>query len=131
MPLSQCSLNNPNAMKRKKPIRRVSKKRAKANAEYLKRREVYLKAHPNCQFHLAEWCLDEDQVSLMDGLVLDPAHQLFGRYVPRATEIHHKRGRFGSRLCDEQYWMAVSQAGHDWIHKNPKEAYARGYMIPR
>lgn len=46
-----------------------------------------------------------------------------------ATEVHHKNGRHGARLNDESRWLAVSRAGHDFIHNNPSEARARGWLV--
>jgi 5-methylcytosine-specific restriction endonuclease McrA len=49
----------------------------------------------------------------------------------KAGQIHHKKGRFGDRLNEKEHFMAVCMACHDWIHKNPMEAYAKGYMLLR
>lgn len=51
-------------------------------------------------------------------------------WIPRATEIHHKKGR-GKYLLDTSTWMALSQEGHRHIHNNPKEAYEKGWMLTR
>ncbi len=110
------------------PLRRVSKKRAKANSEYAKRRIAFLHEHPFCQFHLAEWCLTEDDVSRVDARVRNPDSMLFGRYVPWATEIHHMKKPKSRYLNDESTWMAVSRAGHNWIENNKAEARKRGYL---
>ena len=47
----------------------------------------------------------------------------------KATEIHHKKKRYGKRLNDENYWMAVSRKGHVYIHDNPAESYEKGWLI--
>lgn len=39
-----------------------------------------------------------------------------------ATQCHHQRGRLGSLLMDERFWIAVSAEGHDKIHRNPEWA---------
>lgn len=44
------------------------------------------------------------------------------------VEVHHTRGRAGGLLLDEQFWMAVSKAGHRWIHAHPAEARRRGWL---
>lgn len=46
----------------------------------------------------------------------------------RANQVHHMRGRHGALLLDERYWLAVSQAGHNWITAHPKQARARGFL---
>jgi hypothetical protein len=111
-------------------LRRVSNKRAKQNKEYMKRRAEFLLSHPWCQVWLDDNKVEEWQVTCT-GMVLDPQCVHFCSQVPRATEIHHKRGRTGERLNDETYWMAVSATGHNWIHKHPGEAYAKGWMVKR
>jgi hypothetical protein len=96
-------------IKRKTPLKRsgrklrpVSKKRARENRAYTRLREWYLEQNPACE--------------------------ICGK---KATQIHHKRGRFGARLNEKEYFMAICMACHDWIHKNPMEAYAKGYMLLR
>jgi 5-methylcytosine-specific restriction endonuclease McrA len=95
-------------LKRKTPLKRggrlrpVSKKRAKQNREYSKCRQEYFNTHPRCE--------------------------ICGY---KATQIHHKRGRFQERLTDMENFMALCMSCHDWIHKNPAIAYEKGYLIPR
>lgn len=58
-------------------------------------------------------------------LELHPVCPVFGT---PTVEIHHQRGRLG-RLCnDERFWVAVSRAGHQWIHEHPSEARAKGLL---
>lgn len=45
-----------------------------------------------------------------------------------ATEVHHINGRIGALLTDERYFLAVSTAGHRWIHENVKEARSKGWI---
>lgn len=49
----------------------------------------------------------------------------------KAVEIHHKAGRLGKNYLDESTWMAVSRAGHNWIHDNDAEARAKGFLLTR
>jgi hypothetical protein len=118
-------------MKPRKPIRKVSSKRAKQNAEYSKRRKAFLEAHPYCQWFLNHHGISEKEAGPLG--VVEIMTGFNGRIIkiPLSTEIHHKRGRFGSRLNAEEFWMAVSREGHNWIHNNPKEAYERGYLLRR
>ena len=46
----------------------------------------------------------------------------------KATEVHHIRGRLGPLLTDQRYWLPVSPKGHQWIHGNPHDARAQGYL---
>ena len=110
------------------PLKKVSKKRAGQNNTYSKLRKEFLAAHPYCQWWLAEHGLTEANVSKLGFVTLDDA---VVANVPTAIDIHHKRGRFGSRLNETEFWMAVSREGHDAIHKNPNYSYQKGYMINR
>jgi 5-methylcytosine-specific restriction endonuclease McrA len=95
-------------LKRKTPIKRggrlkpVSKKRAKQNKVYSSVRLDYLQHNPLCE-----------------------------RCGEKADQIHHKRGRFGERLNDKDFFMAVCMTCHNWIHSNSIEAYSKGYLLFR
>jgi hypothetical protein len=95
-------------LKRKTPLKRggrlrpVSKKRAKQNKIYSETRKLYLEKYPFCD------CCGK-----------------------KATQIHHKRGRFQDRLNDTEHFMAICHSCHEWIHRNPMEAYAKGYLLLR
>lgn len=86
----------------------ISKKRAAQMREYIALRRAYLKEHPFC-----ELCILEGGNTLP----------------PRATDIHHKKGRSGAMLLDTTHWMAVCRASHRKIHDNPKWAYENGYLL--
>lgn len=116
---------------RRKRLNPVSKKRIKINKEYSRLRAEFLKAHPWCQFWLAETSpegpLSEEYAIENNGLfVLDS----IPNQCPRSTDIHHKKHR-GRYLLDTSTWMAVSRHAHDYIHSHPAEAYAKGYLLPR
>ena len=95
-------------LKRKTPLKRggrlnpVSKKRAKQNKVYSIARAEYLEQNPLCE--ICE---------------------------KKADQIHHKRGRFGDRLNEKEFFMAVCMTCHNWIHGNPIEAYSKGYLLTR
>lgn len=82
-------------------IRKLSKKRAAQNREYLKKRLLFL----------------EDKICPVTG--------------QPATEIHHMKGRTGTLLTDENNWLAVSAAGHKKIEMNPNWAKENGYSKNR
>jgi len=46
----------------------------------------------------------------------------------RLNEIHHTRGRAGSLLRDQRFWLAVSKQGHRFIHSNIEESRRRGWI---
>ncbi len=80
------------------PIKKVSTKRSKENAKYLKARLKFL---------TGKTC------------------PITGR---PATEVHHIAGREHSRLNDESEWLAVTREGHQKIHLNPQWARKNGYL---
>lgn len=92
------------------PLRRVSKKRRAQMGEYSVKRKAFLYRPENryCRVWLA-------------GVIS-------GNSV-RATEVHHVDGREGSLLNNEATWLAVSRAGHTWIHEHPNEARKRGWLV--
>lgn len=81
----------------------VSKKRRVQNKEYSKVRTAYIAEHPRCEI-----CTNG-----------------------RSTDIHHKIGRWGERLADDTFFMALCRECHEQIHKNPTWAYANGYLLKR
>ena len=48
----------------------------------------------------------------------------------KATQCHHSRGRVGSLLMDERFWVPVSAYGHRCITYYPSDARARGLLCP-
>lgn len=88
-------------MKPRKPIRRVSKKRAGDLRKYSMYAADYLKAHPNC-----EVCGDSSDC------------------------IHHKRGR-GIHLNKTEFFLSVCHNCHNYIHRNPMWSKRMGYMLDR
>lgn len=113
---------------RRTPIRRVSLKRAKQNREYAKKRKAFLEAHPFCQLTIQREGFNE-QIVIEDNGDMSVPNIDFNFRCPRATEIHHVRGRIGTMLNDETHWLAVSREGHEWIHQHPSEARKRGWLV--
>lgn len=89
----------------RKPIRKVSKSRARQNREYTKLKAAFLEANPLCQA-----CSD------------------FGTVPARSTEVHHVRGRSGKLLCDTRYWLAIDPRCHCMIHQHPAIAKKLGLL---
>ena len=103
-----------------KPIRRVSKKRAKEMRSYAQKRKAFLDMHPICQVWLKESGATETP-SAMCCLLLHGVG-------PRATEIHHREGR-GRNYLNEETWLAVCRQNHERIHNNPSWARANGFLV--
>lgn len=49
----------------------------------------------------------------------------------KAVDIHHSWGTENGRLLMEEFWIAVSRKGHNWIDDHPEEAYELGLMLYR
>jgi hypothetical protein len=47
----------------------------------------------------------------------------------KTKDVHHRAGRLGPNLLDEDTWTAVCRRCHDWIHDHPKEARAAGLLV--
>ena len=85
-------------------IPKISKKRQKANGEYLKARREYLLHNPTCN---VEGCSKD------------------------ALEIHHKAGRENERLVDASNFLGVCPQHHRLIELSPDWAKQKGYSISR
>ena len=48
----------------------------------------------------------------------------------RADDNHHSRGRIGTLLLDQRFWVPVCRQHHDWIGAHPAEARALGLIAP-
>ncbi len=95
--------------KPRKPIRRFSTRRAALSREYARRAKDFLVRNAWCAW----------------GLKQTPPQHI------RATQVHHTRGRIGRLLLDERFWVAVSAAGHEWIHRNIEAARQLGLICER
>ena len=100
-PLDKKAKMAANKALKRTPLKKISDKRKKQVAAYSVLREQFLKDNPNCAVfpHL------------------------------KATEIHHTHHRENERLNDTRYWLAVSRRGHQYIHNNPEESYAKKWLI--
>ena len=86
-------------------IPRVSSKRAKKDAEYLKLRDRYLTENPLCMVKV-------------------------GGCSHNATDVHHK---YAGSNRDAFYlvqstWLATCRNCHDWIHARPGDARLMGWL---
>jgi hypothetical protein len=96
----------PAAPKKHYEIPKRSKKRVSEEAEYSKRRKLFLLANPVCQAHLPT-CSSQ------------------------ATEIHHKRGKIGRDLIDMTNFLAVCRQCHHIIETKPILAKELGFSESR
>lgn len=109
------SEKKPKEIKIRKPLPKVSKKRAVENAKYTVKRLEFLGKPENriCPITNAE-----------------------------TTDVHHKMGRVGFAdpwarinniplLLDSRFWLAVSRDGHRQIEENPSWAKEMGYSLNR
>lgn len=106
---------SPKEVRPRKPLPKVSKKRAVENAKYTVKRLEFL-GKP------------ENRICPVTG--------------QETTDIHHKMGRIGfadqwarinniTLLLDTRFWLAVSRDGHRQIEENPSWAKEMGYSLNR
>lgn len=88
-----------------KPIKRLSGKRKKEEAEFHREKIKFLNLPENKQCRVFP-----DQ---------------------RAIEVHHMKGRIGSLLLDKRFWLPVSRDGHMKVERNPNWAKENGYSLSR
>lgn len=81
----------------------MSKKRKTQLNEYSKLRKEYLAVYPKCQV-----CEKNN-----------------------SNQIHHRKARWGERLNDTTFFLAVCEDCHNTIHADPAWAYAYGYLLKR
>jgi hypothetical protein len=110
------------SLTRKKPMRRVSRKRAKANKEYTATRKAFLALRPLCEVWRE---LAQEQDKELSEAIFGPGKLHSPVY---SQDVHHVKGRLREHYLDSNTWMAVSRLGHAWIHAHPKEARARGWL---
>ena len=88
---------------KRKRIKQVSDKQKKRLAEYRLVRDKYLENNPICEVHDCN---------------------------KPTTNLHHKAGRIGDLLSNEEYFMACCETCHpERIHNNPLWSEKHGYII--
>ena len=92
----------------RKPIKRVSDKRAKENALYKVMRKEFLKAKPKCEVCIA---------------LKEP-------FINDSTEVHHKwSGKDRAKyFLDSSSWLAICRKHHNRIHSEPQWSREHGYL---
>lgn len=115
-------------IQRKKPMARVSKKRAMDMRQYSNLRQEFLAAHPICQVWLKENGYSDDDGS---GIYSDPeGYQIWACECPQdycSTEIHHREKR-GKNYLNTATWMAVCRENHERIEQNKSWARKMGFL---
>lgn len=96
--------SKPTAKQKRLPSR--SHKRIKEEAEYSKKRVPFLEQHSRCQASLTGIC----------------THY--------STDVHHTKGgsERGISFLDQESWLAVCRACHQWIHEHPRQAREMGLL---
>ncbi len=87
-----------------KPIKKVSEKRSVENLQYAADRIVFLGK---------------------------PENKICPITKKPTTDVHHKKGRIGSLLLDQRYWVALSREGHKYVEENPEWAKMNGFSLNR
>lgn len=85
-------------------MRARSLKRAREIREFAPLAEAFLEEHDRCEFPLG--C---DQPSVV---------------------VHHKRGRFGRRLLDRDWWAAACNFHNNYAEEQTGAALACGWLVP-
>lgn len=91
-------------VKEKKPIKKVTAKRAIQNKEYLRLNREYLEQYPVCEVVECHY---------------------------KSNQVHHMCGREGELLTNVDFFLAVCQDCHDKIHDNPEWSRSQGYLLTR
>ena len=90
-------------MKPRKPIRKISVKRAEQMKLYAKLKRAHLKAHPICQ---APGCSN------------------------KAVDLHHARGRIHGLLTDTRFFKASCRYHHEKVKQDPPWARLIDWLPP-
>lgn len=77
----------------------------------------------------ARWFVVESQLRKETCVVVACVPELAGES-DKLDQCHHVFGRRGQLLLWTPGWMAVSAAGHRWIHNNPAKATEMGFLGP-
>jgi hypothetical protein len=85
-------------------MRTRSLKRQRQMREYIPQAEAFLQERDRCEFPLG--C---DQPS---------------------TSVQHRRGRFGVRLLDQNWWAGSCATHQDFAETNTGAALACGWLVP-
>jgi hypothetical protein len=113
-------------------LRKVSKKRAKQCRKYPDIRREYLRENPYCQVcqkELRIFMQDFNNGEIYEGPIISETEQ-----VRKATQIHHVRKRFGERLNDNKWFLAVCSKCHTHIEhhlswaRNEKRLYVQDHL---
>jgi hypothetical protein len=86
-----------------KPIAPRSRKRTKQEKLYAGKSAIFKVTHSMCEAAIVGLCTH------------------------KTTDVHHIAGRSGDMLLDEDEWMGVCRACHDWIETHPTEATSLGF----
>ena len=108
---------------RYKPIPQRNTKSRKLLSQYKKKRDNFMSMEENQICPVAMYFLNKKN--------LPESERIFWSKNTQTQECHHKAGRIGFLLLYTPLFLAVSSAGHKWIHDNPKQSYNLGFMVKR
>jgi hypothetical protein len=92
---------------KRKPIPRISPKKAKSDRIYNKMAREFMRDWPDNVCHVA-WIRDGERKN--------------------ATSIHHIRGRLKTLKFDKRFWCPTSAENNLWPHLNPEKARELGLL---
>jgi hypothetical protein len=101
--------------KRRKRISPISKRTAKLKREYGKA--------------VRSW--KTGRLCTCAGLKGDEGKFICARLPHPATDCHHHRGRLGSLLMDQQFWVPVCARAHRFIHEHIETARNMGLICDK
>lgn len=110
----------------RKRINPISKRQRQRLRGYGPARAAFLSQYPLCSVWIARlggWHLARNPTTENCRVLA-----LICYLAPVATTIHHCRGRAGSLLMDQRYWIGASLLEHDWIDRNRAAARRFGLL---
>lgn len=79
-----------------------------ARRRYTAAKRLFLERHP--------WCKVCEMLNRINGSI------------ERSTDIHHTRGRLGTLLLHEPWWVPCCRACHDYVGRHPGWAREHGFL---
>lgn len=115
--------NDFSQLKKRKPMRQRTPKRAKQEAEYRKLSKQFLKEHPICKV-----CQDNEVRNRGSFIIEQGGVERLSRPAP-STEVHHRAKRWGELLCNTRFFLPVCRPHHDFIESHRDWAEQHRYTL--
>jgi hypothetical protein len=100
--------------KRRKPLKKISRSKRQRLRSYYAVQEEFLSRPENSSCGVCIRLRERGE-----NILLQPA-----------TECHHMRGRAGSLLTDERYFLPCCRGHREWIHEHPRLSREMGILAP-